>query len=217
MPGEKGAPTVTTDISEIEDVRREAIRKRVLAEEWAGSALKDLGKAVAQLHTQAPSASNLSKYVALAEKILSLCDQVGVAADVAAALIRAAGNERFELASEMANIEAAVRHDEIEVERLRKVLARERKQAERRMQYEALASAVLREPEPLQSQQQLDQANKELAEVEDEIAKIEETKDAMSKELSLFLHCASHLDSFSTQFATLLVEEEGELAMDISS
>ncbi|CDF34378.1 unnamed protein product [Chondrus crispus] len=208
---------MTTDISEIEDVRREAIRKRVLAEEWAGSALKDLGKAVAQLHAQTPSASNYSQYVALAEKILSLCDQVSVATDVAASLIRAAGNERFELAEDVAKIEAAVSREEIEVERLHKVLARERLQAGRRKQYETIASVSLREPGLLQSQQQLDQANKELAEVEHEIAKIEETKDAMSRELSLFLHCASHLDSFSTQFATLLVEEEGELAMDISS
>lgn len=217
MPVEKPAPAPTPDISEIDAVRRAAIRKRVLAEEWAGPALRDLTKAVARMHTQAPNTITRTEYAVLAEGILCLCDQIGVAADVAAASIHVAGNERFELATEMADIEAEVRHEELEVERLRKVLDRERRQAERRKQYEALANIILKEPEPAESQKRLDEANQELAEVEKEIAQIEEMKDAMSKELSLFLNCASHLDSFSTKFATLLVEEEGEVAMDTTA
>lgn len=217
MAVEKQPQMATTDISEIEAVRREAIRKRVLAEEWAGPAVRNLTKAVAQMHSQAPNTITRTDYAALAEVILNLCDQIGVAAEVAAASIHVAGNERFELATQMADIEAEVAREEIEVERLRKVLERERKQAERRRQYEAIANVILTEPEPKDSQKRLDGANQELAEVEKEISQIDEMKESMSKELSLFLHCASHLDLFSTQFATLLVEEEGEVAMDTTT
>lgn len=217
MAVEKQSQVATTDISEIEAVRREAIRKRVLAEEWAGSAVGDLTKAVARMHSQAANTITRTDYAALAKSVLNLCDQIGVAAEVAAASIHVAGNERFEVATQMADIEAEVAREEIEVERLRKVLDRERKQADRRTMYEALANVILTEPEPKDSQKRLDEANQELAEVKKEISQIEEMKDSMSKEVSLFLHCASHLDSFSTQFATLLVEEEGEVAMDTTT
>lgn len=217
MPGETVSPTRTADISEIESLRLEAIRKRVLGREWAGSSVHDFVKAAAKLHAQTLPTASHPDTTTLAEDMLALGDHIGIAADVAAASVHVAGSERLELATEIADVDAQVSQEEVHVQRLRKALARERKQAERRKQYEALAGIVLREPEPIESQKHLDLVNKELEEVEREMARIDETKDAMSKELSLFLHCAAHLDSFSTHFATLLVEEEGEVAMDMSS
>lgn len=202
--------------SEIDALRTEAVRKRVLQQEWAGSVMRDLTKAVTRLHSQSPQAVTPKEYGNQVEQILSLCDHLSVAAEVATASIHVAGNERLELAMEMAGIEADIAREEAEVGRLRKVLEKERKQAERRAQYEALAKVILAEPEPEVSQRQLDEAKAEFDKVGRELAKVEEVKETMSKELALFLHCASNLESCSTQFTKLLGETD-ENTMDTST
>lgn len=204
--------------AEMGALRAEAVRKRVLQQEWAGSAVKDLTKAVAHLHGLSPQAVTQKEHAGLIEHILCLCDQISVAAEVATASIHIAANERLELAEEISGIDAEIAREEAEVGRLRKVLEKERKQAERRAQYDALVKVILEEPEPELSQKQLDEAKEEFDRVEKELARVEEIKETMSKELSLFLHCASNLESFSTQFKELLGDtEETKAAMDTSS
>lgn len=188
----------------------------MLAQEWAGTTMQDLMKAVVRLSTTNPKIAKQDECNAQIESILSLCDRLAVAAEVATASIHVAANERLELNSEMSETEADIAREEAEVDRLRKLLERERKQVERRAQYDALAKVILEEPAPEVSQKRLDEATKESDQVGKEVAKLQEVKEAMSKELTLFLHSASNLESFSATFEELL-KGEHENAMDTSS
>lgn len=207
---------------QLDSLRHDAVRKLVSSQEWAGSAVQDLTIAVGKLCGTPSKAMTPSTLATLADSILSLCDNISVAAEVGAAAAMAASNEEQEMRGHIAEINGKVEEEEREVRQLRGMLGRERTLAERRGQYEAFADVILSEPSVEESQERLDEERRQLEEVQREMDGILDMRDAMAKEMRLFSHCAASLDAFSRQVVQLLEggkkgEEEGVVGMDTSS
>lgn len=205
---------------QLDSLRHDAVRKLVRSQEWAGTAVHDLASSVGKLCGTASKSLTPNAHARLADSILSLCDHISVAAEVGTAAVITASKEEEELRSNIGQMNAKVENEEREVQRLREVLAREKTLAERRGQYEALAEVILSEPSMDESQKRLDEERVDLGEVQREMDRILETRDAMAKEMQLFSHCVASLDAFSKQVVRLLEgKEEGEenAAMDTSN
>lgn len=205
---------------QLDSLRHDAVRKLVRSQEWAGTAVQELTSAVGKLCGTTPKPLTPVAHATLTDSILSLCDHISMAAEVGMAAVFTASKEEEELRGNIAEMNTRVEDEERQVRQLREVLAREKRLAERRGQYEALAEVILSEPSVGESQKRLDEEKVELGEVQKEMDRISETRDAMAKEMQLFSHCVASLDAFSKQVVQLLEgkeEEEENAAMDTSN
>lgn len=210
---------IHANASDIDAVRQEAVRKRLVSREWAANTLQDLTKALCDIHALASDVPSAAFEPKLAD-VLNLLDALKSSSETAAASVSIMTLERQQLASETAVIESEVAQAEIDVKHLRKVLEREKRQQDRRKQYEAVAKLILEWPECEQSRVLVQEAKKEENQVVGEIHELEGVKETLSKEMCLLLHCAAGLERSSEVLATLVgaddIQATDEDAMDTS-
>eukprot|EP00177_Eucheuma_denticulatum_P007379 GFKZ01013426.1.p1 GENE.GFKZ01013426.1~~GFKZ01013426.1.p1 ORF type:complete len:218 (+),score=54.30 GFKZ01013426.1:173-826(+) len=201
---------------------QEAAYKRIQAQEWVGTALDELCAAMGDLHAAVTSERTAESPAASISSLvgpgLAHCDSVSLASQLAAGHTAVCATECQDWKQNLGALQAEIVAEEAAVRQLRDTLEREKKLAERRAQYEAVAKVILKEPSVEESEKELNEAKAALENVEDSIRSIEKVKEGMSKELRLFWHCTSGLDAFSDKIKALQVEEEQEEgeAMEIS-
>lgn len=149
-----------------------------------------------------------------AQKILLLLDRFSSAAQTAARFSSVISSERQHVISETARLRACAAAEARDVVELRGVLAREKRLVDRRSQYDALANLILDCPTLESSREELKHIVTQAERVERDTEALEETKENVSKELRLLVHCAASLDRFSKHLTTLVQELPKENAAD---
>lgn len=197
--------------SAMEVARREGTRKRVLSCEWCGQSVSDLVSTVCALATQ-PTKTSTQAYQEQVASALSLCDNLSTAGEVAANSIQVIADERLQLAGETADIDASVAREEVEVQRLRKLLRRERRVVDHRKQLEGVASMLLTLPPRPSFVQRLAQAKTASASVEESIKLLETERDQLGKELRLLIHCAASVEDSAKRVADLATSSTSDEA-----
>lgn len=199
-------------VSEMDAMRHEAMRKRLLSQQWASTTIENLTNNVAKLHAQSPTASE--NYSSSVETILSQLDTLSAAAEAAAASADVLTVEREEVARETESIAAQVTKEEQEVMALRKMLEKERKLRNQRKQHDALAGVILAWPDMEQGKTDLKEAEKERMLVGKEIEELTKAKELVSKELRLLVHCATGLEVSAGRLSGLVGEGGDGIADD---
>lgn len=197
--------------ADIDTVRREATRKRLLSQEWAGNSLHELVTTVSTLATLKPDASTTLYQTHLGDA-LSLCDLMGMAAETAATSIQIIADERLQLAKHTADTDACVAREEVEVQRLRKLLERERRVVDHRKQLDALANVILEYPTRAKFARRLEHAHTAARNVDRHIHQIADVRSILSKDLTLLFSCASSVHHSAKQFSHLVNDKAQQRA-----
>lgn len=200
---------------DIEAARSEGARKRVLSREWCGDSLLDLVSAVSAIATL-PNEAKEEVYQNHLAQALSSCDHLSIAGEVAANSIQVIAEERLQLAKEMADIDASVAREEVEVQRLRKLLQRERRVVDHRKQLEGLASVLLTLPPLPEFSERLATAQTNSTAVDQQIRQLEAEKEVLAKELCLLIHCASSAEESAKRLAGLVEDPTEPPNVDIT-
>lgn len=212
----------TAEATENDFNPQEAAYKRIQSQEWVGTALNDLCAKIGYLYavvTNEPAAGTQKPSISsIVGPSLVYCDNISLASQLAAGHAAVCASECEDWKQDLRMLQSEIGEEEATVGRLRDTLEKEKRLAERRAQYEALAKVILQEPSVEESEKELNGAKAALEKVEESIKSIEKVKEGMSKELRLFWHCTSGLDAFSDKIRALQVEEEQEEgeAMEIS-
>lgn len=154
-----------------------------------------------------PQETPTPNYQVRLSEVLCICDSLLMAGEVAATSIQIIADERLQLAKHTADTDASVAREEVEVQRLRKLLERERRVVDHRKQLDALANIILQYPTRAQFSHRFERAGLAAANVDRHIDGLQHVRDGLSKELSLLLACAAGVQTSANQMQLLLEEQ----------
>lgn len=192
--------------SDVDAIRHEAIRMRLLSQEWAGDSLTELTQALVKLNTLPPSLSH-QQYETYLSLILANLDKFTAAAHAASSFTNVIEEERKQISLHVAKANQAILEEQKQVQHLTQQLEREKRHVDRRAQYDALAKLILEHPSCDKSQKELQDAQNDAATVTAQIQSLEQTKDTVRKELLLLAHCTSELGETVQNLSSMISDQ----------
>lgn len=205
-----------TTSAELDAIRQESVRKRILSQEWAGQTIDHLSSALALLQAQPPR--SLDEYVQKLPSVLDYLDILSAASEAAAASVSVTHAEKEHIINQTSEVEKQIKVETEKVLALRKELAREKKMAERRSEYDAMSSLILRWADCDSSLKRKQEAMAESDRVSKDVERLAGVKDSIAKEVRLLLHCADGLQKSCIEIADMVEDSEPQAgdAMDTS-
>lgn len=215
------ATAASGTVREIERIRKESSRKRLLSEEWNSTAIPELITIVTTKICNGRLNVSKEEYERLVIEGLCQLDQVKICGQVAAQCMEVMRKERLQLSRETRKMYNDVVKEEVEVEELRRVLKREKKLVNHRYQLEGISKILLRLPQRDDILSTLAVEETKMNDVQEQIAHLELERVKLEKELSLLVHCSKSVQISGEKMGKLIHDDEdygsdyGEVKEDI--
>lgn len=199
MGGHINTSELTTMTSNaMESAHKDGLRKRTMSTELSGSNMTEL----MNMSIRCAKGEVNTPWTTLKESVndgLRQCDQIGMFAQVASNNLAVMSERVHELNEDISEIEAKVATEEIEVERLRKLVECERNIVDQRKQLEGICSVLLQLPSKESLLDTMKQLNTECDQIDAEFNALQNHSDVLAKELNLLLHCSQSVERAANQ------------------